>query len=469
MAVGLLLTALCGVGAGLFVHRIRAADPADAEVSPPAVVEPVKHSTPARPRVRYLSLAEARAIALENALFFHPPMLRVDSLEGLALTPRDATSVRVLADVTAKGQGIVLTGIPRSVPRAKLECYANQMLLNIETAYWNLYGSYWQLHTREQGLRSAYETWKMVLAEYKAGRVSLADLAQAEGQYNLFRSQRMQALDTVCDNERQLRAMLGMPPEDHLPPADLEPFKIKTPTLVPSDTPTLVEMKPDWEKGLAAALKQRPELRMARQNLSKTEEDSPERQRAQLVLQDQELKAERFLGLCYRRMSSAYAQIKAARKQREAFATQIRVRRKNYEADKKTATLDLILEAERFWTDALATEYQAIVTYNAALTGWEYVQGAILEYAHIRLDYDPPADENEVRAVVYEQMQTLTKVRRVRTGEKMDDHADRGQRTADISLPSLWMAYPPLRGAEELPSAESVDPKKTQKYRSPIK
>ncbi len=48
------------------------------------------------------------------------------------------------------------------------------------------------------------------------------------------------------------------------------------------------------------------------------------------VLQDQELKAERFLGLYYRRMSSGYFQIKAARAQREAFATQLRVRYEMY-------------------------------------------------------------------------------------------------------------------------------------------
>ena len=163
------------------------------------------------------------------------------------------------------------------------------------------------------------------------------------------------ALDTVLDNERQLRAMLGMSIEDGT-------------RLVPSDTPTIVEKRPDWEKALTEALKNRPELRIAREEIKLAEakvwalerigpspgrwdcgpEDSnvvenktdpscmrcaawdyivpwnliwwslPRLQEAELqlrrtrqVLQDQELKTERFLGLYYRRMSSAYFQIKA--------------------------------------------------------------------------------------------------------------------------------------------------------------
>jgi hypothetical protein len=248
-----------------------------------------------------------------------------------------------------------------------------------------------------------------------------------------------------------------MPPEDHIPLTGDEPFKIKVLGLAPSDAPTLVEKKPDWDKALTKALKQRPELRLARQDVSRTEENTPQRQRAQLVLKDQEQKTQRFLGLQYRRISSAYFQIKAARKQREAFATQLRRRTAHYEAYEKDASLDLLLEAQRFWADALATEYQAIVTYNNALAGWEFVQGAILDHAHVRFDDSPPTDDEEVRAVVYERGQTLAKVRRA---PKMDDDAGRELLTTAANLPSLWKTSPLLGSAEELPPAESIDRKK---------
>src|SRR5262249_39207587 len=48
-------------------------------------------------------------------------------------------------------EGIVLQRIRFDQSRADLERAVNQMLLNVETAYWNLYGSYWNLYSREQG------------------------------------------------------------------------------------------------------------------------------------------------------------------------------------------------------------------------------------------------------------------------------------------------------------------------------
>jgi outer membrane protein TolC len=343
--------------------------------------------------------------------------------------------------------GILIARIRFNQNRSEFERNVNQMLLNVENAYWNLYGSYYQLYSREQGLRFAYETWKISRAQFKVGRISLAALAQSEGQYNLFRSQRLQAIDTVLDNERQLRAMLGMQIEDGT-------------RLVPSDAPTLAEYRPDWKTGLYEALQNRPELFMARQDVkvaqlnvqlaknfllpdlrsfmaydtnsigsqldgtgttnalrnlasnnfndwtvglrfgmplgfrfahAQLRQSQLQLARAYLVLQDQELKAERFLGLYYRRMSSAYFQIKAARAQREAFAKQLQVRYELYRAGSNEpgtgnpVTLNLLLESQRFWAEALATEYQAIVTYNNSIAGWEYAKGTILQHDNVTI------------------------------------------------------------------------------------
>ena len=389
-------------------------------------------------------MAEARAIALEHATLGQPSLLfpgvGVDNL---------VSGIRVLADAVPGAEGFIVSGIRRDVHRAEREREVNQLLLNVENAYWNLYGSYWQLFTREQGLRFAYETCKIVAAKYKDGHASLADFTRAEGQYNQFRSQRLQAIDAALDNERQLRAMLGMRIEDS--------------TLVPSDAPTVVEKRPDWDKALADTLKQRPEIRLARQDVKIAEKDSLEQRRAREVLQDQELKAERFLGLYYRRMSSAYFQIKAARDQREKFATQLKVRSElageSSTTRNKLALLEDLFDAQRSWADALASEYQAIVTYNNALAGWEYAKGASMAYAHVRFAEEAPSDEEEVRAVEQERDRTREKVRSepaapvnwYLTAPKTDDHAVRQQPLAAFSLPSLWKTTQPLKEAEELP------------------
>src|SRR5262249_37658680 len=70
----------------------------------------------------------------------------------------------------------------------------------------------------------------------------------------LFRAQRLQAIDTVLDNERQLRSLTGLPVEDGT-------------RLMPSDSPTLAPYQPDWDTALQEALTRRPELYMARQDV----------------------------------------------------------------------------------------------------------------------------------------------------------------------------------------------------------
>ncbi len=422
--------------------------------------------------------------------------------------------------------GILIARIRFNQNRGEFERNVNQMLLNVENAYWNLYGSYYQLYSREQGLRFAYETWKITGAQFRVGKVSRAALAQAEGQYNLFRSQRLQAIDTVLDNERQLRAMMGLQIEDGT-------------RLVPSDQPTLAEYRPDWATGWFEAMQNRPELYIARQDVkvaqlnvqlaknylmpdlrsflaydtnavgsqldgsssfnafrnlasntfndwtiglrlgmplgfrfahAQLRQTQLQLARAYLVLQDQELKAERFLGLYFRRMSSAYFQIKAARAQREAFATQLQIRYELYRvgANEPTTnapvTLNLLLEAQRFWAEALATEYQAIVTYNNAIAGWEYAKGTILQHDNVTISEGPIPVAAQKRAVEHLRERTKALVLRERatpTGVLANPLELSGpvnvypQINAN-SLPSIWKDMPPLKEAEELPSAEAV-------------
>jgi hypothetical protein len=428
--------------------------------APPTLDKPGK-------KVRCISLAEARAIALEQGHVGQPSLLfAANGHDNLAFAPEGEGNPPARVCGKRGSKIIVLVCTPSDLQPAEFERNINQMLLNIENAYWNLYGSYWQLFSREQGLRLAYETWKDTEAQYRVGRVSKAALAQAEGQYDLLRSQRLQALDTVLDNERQLRAMMGMAISDGT-------------RLVPCDEPTLVEKTPDWKQGLHSALKHRPELRMSRQDVQLAARKAElaegvadyipikdgvrqaelQLARARLVLNDQELKTERFLGLYYRRMSSAYAQIQAARAQREAFAQQVKIRGELYSAGANEpggttpVTLNLLLESQRFWAEALATECQAIVTYNNSLAGWEYAKGEILKHAHVRLSVrlseEAPDDSGTVRAAELEHTRTRRHVRHesaVAAASPLAvlDACGRDAKTVP-SLPALWKRFPLLK------------------------
>src|SRR5262249_49915447 len=206
--------------------------------------------------------------------------------------------------------------------------------------------------------------------------------------------------------------------------------------------------------------------------------------RAFLVLQDQELKAERFLGLEYRRMSSGYAQIKAARAQRESFATQLRVRYDLYRVGAnepgtggRPVTLNLLLEAQLFSADALATEYQPIVTYNNAICGWEYAKGTILQHDNVTISEGPIPVAAQKRAVEHMRERTKALVLRERaapTGVETNPLTRSGpinlipQINAN-SLPSIWKDMPPITDADSLSQPDKIDTGETNPLREASK
>jgi len=151
-------------------------------------------------------------------------------------------------------EGILLSRIRFDQSRADFERHVSYMLVNVETAYWQLYGSYVDLYSKEQALRQAYETWRISKAKYDAGQINVTSFAQTRGQYEKFRGDRLQSLDTVLENERALRALLNLPIEDGK-------------RIIPIDTPTVAPYAPDWDSALKDCMELRPELVLARQDL----------------------------------------------------------------------------------------------------------------------------------------------------------------------------------------------------------
>jgi len=151
-------------------------------------------------------------------------------------------------------EGVLIARLRYDQSRTEFERNVNFMLLNVEYAYWNLYSGYFTLFSREQGLRQAFEAYKLNDARWKAGAIKQQDLEQTRAQYELFRAQRITALGQVLDRERQLRGLLGLPVSDGT-------------RLVPSDLPTLAQFKPDWASALQETMSYRPELVLGRQDL----------------------------------------------------------------------------------------------------------------------------------------------------------------------------------------------------------
>lgn len=436
-------------------------------------------------------------------------------LQGLA-----AQALRSGGQFAPQTEGILITRLRFDQQRAEFERQVNQMLLNVEVAYWNLYGSYWQVYSREQGLRFAFEAYKLTKVAFEAGRATSSQLYQTRGQYEQFRAQRLQSIATVLENERQLRSLLGMEAEDGT-------------RLMPSDSPTLAPYKPDWNSALTDCLTKRPELYMTRQEIKAAQmnlilaknqllpdlrftasydvnslgtrldgasgsvataggnqrdinafrglsdgnfsnwtiginanipigfrQGNVQVRQAQIALarvmetlKDQELKAKSFLERYYFQISLTYEQIRASRATREAFAEQLRSRQVELQAGRITA--EQALEAQRFWADALANEYQAIVSYNNAISGLEYAKGTIMQHNNVYIAEGPLPACASVRAVEHEKQRTAALVLRERAAPvavtpachktEIDGKAP--------TLPAVLSGQPPLKEVPSLPPA----------------
>lgn len=445
---------------------------------------------------------------------FEQPLLQGYGVEINQLRnshPGSVLSPGVLNQVVGANEGILVTRIRFDQQRMEFERLVANMVLNVETAYWNLYGSYWALYAREQALRQGYEAWKISKARLEAGVITPADLAQTRGQYELFRGQRLAALDQVLENERQMRNILGFPAEDGS-------------RLIPIDTPTLARFEPNWDTAFEECLGLRPELFLARQevkikqmelmnarnqllpdlrffsnydtNAIGNRLDGPGmdslnqnalRQlsgnqfnnwqlglkltvpigfraanaqvrnsklglaRAYEVLHDQELKVSRTLAQAYRKIYTSYEQIKVQRAQREAFGEQIRIRFQEFIAGKSAGagrnrdTIDILLEAQRFWADALANEYQAIVAYNNALSNFEFQKGTVLRHNNVHLGEGALPQVAQVRAVEHQRERTNALLLRERSSGIA--HESFSPEQGQVGLPVL-----PANGAPSIPS-----------------
>lgn len=381
----------------------------------------------------------------------------------------------LINQVAGPQSGILIARIAFDQQRADFERSVNYMLANVETAYWNLYGSFVNLYSAEQALRQAHTAWKINKSKYEVGKIVITQYAQIVGQYQQFRGDRIAALGQVLEAERTLRGLLGLPMEDGK-------------RLVPVDTPTVAPYVPDWDTAYQECMNLRPELIMQRSDLRQKQLEliraknsilpdlefvtnynihgvgdsldgdavfggtnlaknalrslasdhfndgaigltlaMPLGFRAQnaalrasqlrlaqsyLQLRDQEYRAVRYLRKTYSQVFEKYEVIIARRAQREAFAEQVEARQKEFEAG--TTTADFLLEAQRQWANALSVEYQSVVDYNNALVAFQFAKGTLLHHNSISIAEGALPECVQVRATENEEKRAHAIVARER-------------------------------------------------------
>lgn len=338
-----------------------------------------------------------------------------------------------------RSEGILVTRLRSEQARADFERDLNLMVLNIEAAYWQFHANYMALYVANQGAQQAMLYLEQIRIREQVGFESRVAVHQWEAQLEQFRIQRLNALQSCIESERQFRGLLNLPTEDGE-------------RIVPADTPTLAPFKPDWSSSVTEALNNRPELFIARQEVkaanlqvevarnatrpdlrafgnyalqglgTRLDGATPDNaignlsdgkfasyqlglrldipigfrdahaqlRQAQLSvasahvqLRNQEVKAERFLHSMYSQLEAAYEQIKLQRNLRIAVGKQLELELTRVQIGQNT--LFQSLDAQSRFTDALRNEAQAIANYNIALAGFQYAKGSLLTHNNIQI------------------------------------------------------------------------------------
>ncbi len=394
---------------------------------------------------------------------FEQPLLQGFGEEINQLRPNHPGSLLTPFNTGLPVEGILITRIRLDQQKAEFERNINYLLLNVESAYWSLYGAYYNLYSREEGLRYAYEYWRLTRALFENGRTPIQTLEQIRLQYEQFRGQRLTALGQVLESERQLRGLLGLPIEDGC-------------RLIPVDAPVLAPVKPDWRAALDEALARRPELFIARQDLkfrqldlirvkndllpdlrfvasdtihgvgselgggrdpsnafhnldtdpfnnfsmglrlsvpigfrlahAEVRDAKLQLQRSYMNLITEEGKAQRFLGLAYRAVQEFQNQIQIQKAALRAATTQLEGYYELFQQGRAAGSdANLILALQNF-SNSVASYYAAIVQYNNALAQFEFAKGTLMEHDNVFIAEGTLPRCAQVRAVEHERQRT---------------------------------------------------------------
>ena len=156
--------------------------------------------------------------------------------------------------------GVVLARINSDIALAAFEGSVRNLVLDVETAYWELYFSYRNLDAVKGGRDNALDTWRKVHALYvvSAKDGDAAKEAQVREQYYLFRSAMETALASLYSTESKLRYLMGLAASDGR-------------LIRPKDEPTTAKMTFDWADAHAEALCRSVELRQQRWKVKRQE------------------------------------------------------------------------------------------------------------------------------------------------------------------------------------------------------
>ncbi len=178
--------------------------------------------------------------------------------------PSDFTQV-LEAELTyplLRNRGVQINRIPVMLARINedvsldvLEQRVRDLVMQVETAYWELYCSYRIFDVNKAGRDAAFDVWQIDKSKVPQQSPGEAE-GRSEEQYHSFQNQviatfagsRVTNEDGILGRESLLRYLMGLEATDNQG------------LIRPSDEPTLAKVSFDWEAAKAEALYRSPEL-----------------------------------------------------------------------------------------------------------------------------------------------------------------------------------------------------------------
>ena len=339
-----------------------------------------------------------------------------------------------LQGIPTVNQGVVVARIRSDIALADFEGAINNLVKDVEDAYWDLYLAYRRYDAEMLSKESALRTWRQVRVNEQAKRVGLSDEAQSRDNYYEIRARSEDALATLYSAELRLRRLMGLAVNDGE-------------VIRPATEPMTAEVSLDWNSTLAEALVHRPELRKQKWNIKSLElqhkaaeklvrprldfvasyavnafgdqltGDGPNYHsayatllsgkhtnwglgfefsmpfgfrgaitqvqnyehrlsKARAILAQQELEISHELANSFQQIDQAYQTAKTNFNRRRAAERRVQAFEAEYKVQR--TTLDLVLRAQISLAAAETAYYSSLVNYNRALNDLKFRKGTIL-------------------------------------------------------------------------------------------
>jgi outer membrane protein TolC len=169
--------------------------------------------------------------------------------------------------------GVLIARLNTDVTLADFEGSVRDLLMEVQTTYWQLYFAYRELDAQMAARDAALQTWRAVQSRREAGLPGADSEREALAREQYFAAQA--AVDDALSAtnlsglvvttagglytvERRLRYLLGLPTNDGQ-------------LLRPTDEPLTVDVSFDWDEALSDALTRRVELRRQKWTIKRRE------------------------------------------------------------------------------------------------------------------------------------------------------------------------------------------------------